>query len=164
VTYKVAWCHRLILTPFAGMRGSVVRAGSLARCAGALACLFLLAVVAREPASAHPAGSSPACPFCFAWSILRRFQSFLSCGVLWPARLFSGRGSARCLSILGRFRSVRLVGACGRPAVAFAGFAGSAGFALLFSRVLAMVSRRSQVRTSLIMRVSSVYRPPMILD
>ena len=77
-----------------------------------------------------------------------------------PSRLWAARRPFLLgLRVLGRFRAGGVLLACGRPAFAFAVFAGSAGSAWLFSRLSWPFPLVSQVRTGLFMRVSSLYRP-----
>ena len=49
--YKVARCRRLILSLFAGMRGSIVRAGSACSLFGRARCILVLGIVPRSCAS-----------------------------------------------------------------------------------------------------------------
>lgn len=130
------------------------RAGASAfRCAA-----FRLGVLPRVASSAHPACSSSASACCQALSIVRRVRAsgfLLVCG----RRVVGRVRSAMVVSILGRFRSSGLVRLGGRPAVAFARFAGSAGFALRFWAWPWLLSGRFQVRTWVFMRVLSGNRP-----
>ena len=158
VLYHAARCRVLFRAPFAVLRVSVARGRSLGALPGTrrvfVASPSWLGLRLGWLPACSPSALAVSSSFCWSCAASLRVVSFSPVGGA-PSGLVA---SARVVSILGRFRAVRLVHASGRPAVAFAGSAGSAGSALLFSRVLSMFSRGSEVRTWLFMRVSSMNR------
>ena len=137
-------------------RGSLSRAGSLARCAGALACLLSLAIVARV---------APRLASClFAFGAGPSAICCRSCAAFDQVAWFCCVGGAPFLAwsfcflprFLGHLRAFRLVRSGVWPARRLARFAGSPGPLLLFPLCFFSVPRVSEVRTCCFMRVSSV--------
>ena len=159
MNYKVARCRRLILVALAGWRGSVPRVGSLGALPGTRRLFFCspswLALRLGWLPACSPSAPDLLRELCRSCAASLRVVSFSWVGGAWSVLV----RSAMALSILGRFRAVRLVRSGGRPAVAFARFAGSAGSAWLFSRACRLRPRVSEVRTTTFMRVSSGNRP-----